>query len=87
MEFSSEEEALLKDLVKGSRQRIHQVKWVDRDGTQRLTVLSQADSTKVNDIARRLKLSPAEVLRKAAFIPVAKPAPQAPQTPPLASQD
>lgn len=72
MDITSEEESFLKDLVKASRQRIHQVKWVDRDGTQRLTALNQADFARVNALASQQKLSAAELLRKAAFIPVTK---------------
>ncbi len=77
MNVTNEEETFLKDLVKASRQKIHQVKWVDRDGSQRLTVLSQAESTKLNAIARFEKVSAAEVLRQAAHIPVSKPAAKA----------
>ena len=43
MSFVPDEEEFLKALVKSSRQRIHSVKWVDRDGTQRVTMLSQAN--------------------------------------------
>lgn len=74
MNLSTEDETFLKDLVKATRQRVHQVKWTDRDGTPRLTVLNAADNTRVCDLARQLKSSPGEVLRQAAFIPVAKPA-------------
>jgi len=73
MQLVPEEEELLKALVKSARQRIHQVKWVDRDGTQRLTLLSQAEFAQVNAVARRLKLNPSETLRQAAHIPVSKP--------------
>lgn len=74
MQLVPEEEEFLKALVKSARQRIHQVKWVDRDGTQRLTLLSQAESAQVNAIARRQKTNPSEVLRQAAHIPVSRPA-------------
>lgn len=74
MNFTNEDESFLKDLVKGSRQRVHQIKWADRDGTPRLTVLNAADNVRVCELARRMKLSPAEVMRQASFIPVAKPA-------------
>ncbi len=69
-----DEAQFLRDLVKASRQRIIHVKWLDRDGTERLTVLSQAESTRLNAIAHARKLSKAEVLRQAAHIPV-QPAP------------
>jgi len=73
MSFVPEEEAFLKALVKSSRQRIHAIKWVDRDGTPRQTMLSQAELTQVSAIARRIKCSPAEVLRQAAHKPVSNP--------------
>jgi hypothetical protein len=75
MDISNEEEILLKSLVKTSRQRTHQVGWTDRDGTKRLTTLSQADLTIVQAIARRLRVNPPDVMRMAAHIPVTKPAP------------
>jgi hypothetical protein len=72
MDLPEDEIAFLRDLVKASRQRIHHVKWTDRDGTERLTALTQAEVVKVNVIAQRLGISKAEVLRQAAHIPVAK---------------
>ena len=73
MDFSDDERAFLRDLVKGSRQRHHHVKWVDRDGSERVTVLSQNEVVRLNTIAGRLKVAKGEVLRQAAHIPVAKP--------------
>ena len=35
-----DEAQFLRDLVKASRQRIHHIKWTDRDGTARLTTLT-----------------------------------------------
>jgi hypothetical protein len=72
MEFLEDEQLFLRDLVKVSRQKIHVVKWIDRDGTDRQTVLNQAEVVKLNTIATRLKSSKHEVLRQAAHIPVAK---------------
>jgi len=72
MDFLEEEQLFLRDLVKGSRQKIHVVKWIDRDGTSRQTVLNQAEAGRVSAIAARLKISPSEVLRQAAHIPVAR---------------
>lgn len=72
MDFLEDELPFLRDLVKTSRQKIHVVKWVDRDGTDRQTVLNQAEAVKLNTIAARLKVSKQEVLRQAAHIPVAK---------------
>ena len=72
MEPSDDEQTFLRDLVKASRQKIHHVKWLDRDGTERLTVLNQAEVARLNAIAARLKVSKSETLRQAAHVPVAK---------------
>lgn len=72
---SVDEAQFLRDLVKGSRQRTIQVKWTDRDGTARLTLLTAAESTRLNAMAGARKLSPSEVLRQAAHIPVRAAAP------------
>ena len=72
MDLPVDEQTFLRDLVKASRQKIHAVKWVDRDGTDRQTTLTQAEVVRLNTIADRLKTSKAEVLRQAAHIPVAK---------------
>lgn len=67
-----DEQAFLKDLVKASRQKHHHVKWTDRDGSDRLTVLSQTEVVRLNTLAHRLGISKAELLRQAAHIPVGK---------------
>jgi len=67
-----EEQAFLRDLVKASRQRTVAVKWTDRDGTERHTSLTQAEATRLNAIAHRLGLSKVDVIRQAAYLPVAK---------------
>jgi hypothetical protein len=72
MNLPEEEQAFLRDLVKTSRQRIHVVKWLDRDGTQRYTALAQAEATRLTAIAHRLGISTVELMRQAAHIPVAK---------------
>ncbi len=41
MDLPDDEQAFLRDLVKASRQKIHSVKWIDRDGTDRQTTLTQ----------------------------------------------
>jgi hypothetical protein len=74
MQLPDDEQSFLRDLVKVSRQKIHTVKWVDRDGTDRLTVLSAAEVGQLNRIAVKMKLSTKELLRQAAHVPVAKPA-------------
>jgi hypothetical protein len=72
MNLPEDEQVFLRDLVKASRQRIHFVKWVDRDGTERHTALTSAEATRLNTIAHRLGVSKAELMRRAAHIPVAK---------------
>jgi hypothetical protein len=72
MDLPDDEQAFLRDLVKASRQRIHAVKWVDRDGSDRQTTLTQAEVVRLNTIASKLGTSKSEVLRRAAHIPVAK---------------
>jgi hypothetical protein len=74
MEPPTDEHAFLRDLVKGSRQKPHIVMWVDRDGVGRHTALSQADVVRLNKIASGLGVSKSEVLRRAAHVPVEKPA-------------
>jgi AAA+ ATPase superfamily predicted ATPase len=72
MSQPDDEETFLRELVKASRQKTHLVKWVDRDGTDRQTVLTVAEAAKLNGIAHREKISKGEVLRRAAHVPVAK---------------
>ncbi len=67
-----DELTFLRDLVKTSRQKPHRVDWVDRDGTERSTVLSPAEAARLNQLAHSLKISKAEALRQAAHIPVKK---------------
>jgi hypothetical protein len=71
MELPDDEQTFLRDLVKTSRQKIHAVKWVDRDGSDRQTMLSQPEAVRLNTIAARLKISKSETLRQAAHVPVA----------------
>ncbi|MBL9188064.1 MAG: hypothetical protein JNK23_11330 [Opitutaceae bacterium] len=72
MNLSPEEMTFARDLVKGSRQRIHHVAWVDRDGTHRLTTLNAAEMTQLNRLSGHLGISSAELLRQVAHIPNAK---------------
>jgi hypothetical protein len=78
MDLPDDEQAFLRDLVKASRQKIHAVKWIDRDGTDRQTVLSQPEAVRLNTIASRLKISNKELLRQAAHVPVPKLPPKPP---------
>jgi hypothetical protein len=73
MDLPVDEPVFLRDLVKASRQKVHHVKWVDRDGTQRQTALSQPEVVRLNTIASREGVSKSEVLRRAAHVPVVKP--------------
>ena len=72
MNLPEDEKNFLRDLVKVSRQKVHHLTWVDRDGTQRQTALTQAEAVRLSAIAQRLKTSKSDVLRQAAHIPVAK---------------
>jgi hypothetical protein len=72
MDLLEDEQSFLRDLVKISRQKIHLVEWVDRDGSDRQTMLTQAEVVRLNTIATKLKTSKKEVLRQAAHIPVSK---------------
>jgi len=71
MQTEIDEPTFLRDLVKTSRQKVHQVKWVDRDGTDRITRLSQPEHTRLNAIAHDRGTSMSEVMRQAAHVPVA----------------
>jgi hypothetical protein len=73
MELSTEDQGFLRDLVKTSRQRTHHVKWVDRDGTARLSALNQVEIVRLNHLAGRFKIAGGEMLRRAAHIPVSTP--------------
>jgi hypothetical protein len=66
--------------VKASRQRIHVVTWIDRDGTGRHTALTAAEATRLKTIAHQLGISNVEVMRQAAHIPVAKRRPGGPNS-------
>ncbi len=63
------DQLFLRDLVKSSRHRHHHVKWTDRDGTARLTVLAALDAVRLNALAHGLRLSKVELLEKAAHLP------------------
>lgn len=80
LDLHDDDHAFLRDLVKTSRQRPHMVPWIDRDGTGRHTVLNPVEVGRVNALARRLGIAKAELLRRAAHIPVAKYTAPAPTT-------
>ncbi len=72
MELPADDLTFLRDLVKLSRQKHHHVSWVDRDGTDRVTTLSQPEVVRLNQLAQRLRISKVEIMRQAAHIPVGK---------------
>jgi hypothetical protein len=72
MNLPEAEQDFLRDLVKSSRQRPHHIRWVDRDGSDRITTLSQTDAARFNAIAQKLGVSKDAVLRQAAHLPVAR---------------
>lgn len=59
----------VRDLVKSSRQKHHHVKWTDRDGSARITVLSGPEAARLNTLAHQLGLSKGDLLQQAAHIP------------------
>jgi hypothetical protein len=59
----------LRTLVKTARQRPHHVRWVDRDGTPRVTTLSADEVKRVCELARRLGVADDVLLRRAAELP------------------
>lgn len=68
----------LRALVKTTRQRPHQVRWVDRDGTARVTTLTAEEARRVNELAHQLGLAKDALLRRAAELPAFNPAPKKP---------
>ncbi len=77
-----DDSTFLKNLVKASRQKIHHVQWVDRDGTKRQTALGHPEVVRLNIIAGKERISISEVLRRAAHVPVEKLATPAPPATP-----
>jgi len=72
MDFPDDDQIFLRELVKVSRQKPHHVKWVDRDGSERITTLTQAEAVRLNRFAQRAGISKSELLRQAAHIPIPK---------------
>jgi len=69
MNLPEADQDFLRALVKTSRQRQHHVRWVDRDGTARVTTLSADDATRLNQLAHQLGLAKDALLRRAAELP------------------
>jgi len=72
MKLPEAELSFLRDLVKASRQKQHHVRWVDRDGSERVTVLAPAENVRLATLAQQLGVAKPEVLRQAAHIAVAR---------------
>lgn len=72
MNLSDADQDFLRDLIKTARQRPHHVRWIDRDGVERMTTLSPADATRLNALAHELHLTKDALLRQATHLP-AKP--------------
>ena len=66
---ASDDPTFLRGLVKSSRQRTVHLRWIDRDGTARLTPLTTAEATRVNALARARGLSAEALLRDIAHQP------------------
>lgn len=59
----------LRALVKTTRQRPQHVRWVDRDGTARVTTLSAEDAKRIHELARQMGVANDVLLRRAAELP------------------
>jgi hypothetical protein len=64
--------AFLRELVKTSRQKQHHVKWVDRDGSDRVTVLNGPEVERLSALAQQGRLSKSDLLRQAAHLPAVR---------------
>jgi hypothetical protein len=60
---------VLRALCNNARQRSHPVRWVDRDGTARVTSLSDDDDRNVGALAHKLNVSMQPLLRLTAELP------------------
>ena len=72
MNLPEADQDFLRDLVKVSRQRSRHVRWVDRDGSARITTLNEADAARVSSLARQLGIGNDALLRQAAHLAAAK---------------
>ena len=78
MNLSADDQVFLRNLVKTSRQKVHHVPWVDRDGSPRQTSLTATEATRLNSLAHQLGVAKPELMRQAAHLPAARsPAPVA----------
>ena len=81
MNLPETEQDFLRELVKQSRQRSHHVRWTDRDGTERITTLGQADVVRVNRLAQQLGLSKEALFKQASHLSPARRPPTASAAP------
>lgn len=72
MNLPESEQDFLRELVKSARQRPQHVRWVDRDGADRVTTLSAADAVRLDKLARQLGVGRDALLREAAHLPALK---------------
>ncbi|WP_404421334.1 hypothetical protein [Nibricoccus sp. IMCC34717] len=72
MDLPEDDIAFLCGLVKLSRQRVNHIHWVDRDGSNRNTAVTAVELARINELTKKLGVSKADLLQKAAHIPVAK---------------
>lgn len=68
MNLPESDQDFLRELVKISRQRSHHVRWTDRDGTERVTTLAQADVVRVNRLAQQLGVSKEALFKQASHL-------------------
>ena len=73
MNLPEADQDFLRDLVKTARQRPQHVRWLDRDGSERITTLSLADASRLNGLARQLGVGREALLRDAAHLAVKRP--------------
>ena len=76
MNLPEADQDFLRDLVKVTRQRARHVRWVDRDGSERLTTLNEADGMRLNALARQLGVGTQAIMQQAAHLPAARRAPK-----------
>lgn len=79
MNLPEPEQDFLRELVKTSRQRAQHVRWTDRDGTARVTTMTETDSARLNGLAKQLGLSREALLQQASHLPaIRRPSPPTP---------
>lgn len=69
MQFEEADRDFLRTLVKTARQRPSHVKWVDRDGRARVTVLSAEEEARLEALARKAGVGKEALMREAAAMP------------------